>query len=168
MADPRTKPMDLQKKSRYTGGLWRGHDMDVTKRKTIEGWIDKASNQLMDAEIDAKSPDPLSDAIQAAQQCVELSVKSVLALEAEYPRAHEWPPESKALAGIALQIRQRQLLPKLQAQHVDQTVRLPRLLMLMNFWSQFYLVAKYGFETELLASAQELFDMEDAGLDTPR
>jgi len=35
---------------------------------------------------------------------------------------------------------------------------------LMNFWGQFYLPAKYGFEVGQLASAQELFQREDADL----
>ena len=34
----------------------------------------------------------------------------------------------------------------------------------MNFWGQFYLTAKYGFEAEYLASAQELFKAEEAQL----
>lgn len=68
--------------------------MNRETRKTIEGWIDKASNHLSTARDCAKSPYRSSEAIQAAQECVELSVKSVLSLlEVRYARAHEWPAD---------------------------------------------------------------------------
>ena len=134
------------------------------QRKTIEGWIDKAGNHLQTAREHAKSYRH-SEAVQAAQECIELSVKSVLSLlGVEYPLAHHWPAEKKPFEGIGRQIIQRQLLEKLAAQHLDHSVPLPRLLLLMNFWGRFYLTAKYGFEAEQLASAQDLFRLEDANL----
>jgi len=135
------------------------------QRKTIEDWIDKAFNHLQTAREHAKSGYRYSEAVQAAQECVELSVKSVLSLlDVKYPPAHHWPAEKKPFEGIAQQIIQRQLLEKLAAQHLNHSVPLPRLLLLMNFWGQFYLTAKYGFEVEQLASAQDLFRLEDANL----
>jgi HEPN domain-containing protein len=138
--------------------------MRETQRKTIEGWIDKASNQLQAAQEHAKSYH-CSEAVQAAQECIELSVKSVLSLlRVDYPPAHEWAPEKKPFALIARQISERRLLEKLAGQYLNHIVPLPRLLLLMNFWGQFYLAAKYGFEAEQLASAQDLFRLEDAKL----
>lgn len=138
--------------------------MNKTRRKTIEGWIDKASNQLLAAREHLKSF-RYSEAIEAAQECVELSVKSILSLlDIKYSRSHEWAPNKKEFAGIAQQIQERQLLDKLAKQYLDQTIRLPRLLFLMNFWAQFYITAKYGFEAEHLASAHELFNKEEAEL----
>jgi HEPN domain-containing protein len=135
------------------------------QRKTIEGWIDKASNHLQTAREHAKSGYRFSEAVQAAQECIELSVKSVLSLlEVKYPPAHQWSPEKKPFEEIAQQIVQRQLLEKLAAQHLSHNVPLPRLLLLMKFWGHFYLPAKYGFEVEQLASAQDLFRSEDANL----
>jgi HEPN domain-containing protein len=135
------------------------------QRKTIEGWIDKAFNHLQTAREHAKSGYRHSEAVQAAQECIELSVKSVLSLlGVNYPPAHQWSPESKPFEGIAQQIIQRQLLEKLAAQHLNHNVPLPRLLLLMNFWGHFYLPAKYGFEVAQLASAQDLFRLEDATL----
>jgi HEPN domain-containing protein len=56
-----------------------------TERKTIEGWIDKAYNHLQTARDHANSH-RCSEAVEAAQECIELSVKSVLALlGVEYP-----------------------------------------------------------------------------------
>ncbi len=139
--------------------------MNKTKRKTIEGWIDKASNQCDAAREHFKSFVRWSEAIQAAQQCVELSVKSILSLlDVHYSRSHEWAPDKKEFAAIADQIQQHHLLERLVDQHLEYTVRLPRLLFLLNFWAQFYITAKYGFEAEQLASAQDLFQREEAEL----
>ena len=139
--------------------------MNDTQRKTIEGWIDKASNQLQAAKEHSKSFHRCSEAIEAAQECVELSVKSVLSLlRVEYPPAHEWAPDKKSFAAIARQIEERQLLEKLASQCLNHSIPLPRLLLLMNFWGQFYLASKYGFEAEHLSSAQDLFKPEEAKL----
>ena len=139
--------------------------MNDTQRKTIEGWIDKASNQLQAARENLKSFYRCSEAIQAAQQCIELSVKSILSLlRVKYPRAHEWAADKEPFAAIARQIEERGLLEKLASQHLAHSVPLPRLLLLMNFWGQFYLTAKYGFEAEYLASAHALFKHEEATL----
>lgn len=139
--------------------------MNMTKRKTIEGWIDKAFNQLNVAKEQVKSGGGYSEAIQAAQQCVELCVKSILSLlDIHYSRSHEWAPDKKEFAAIAEQILQRGLLERLANQYLEDTIRLPRLLFLLNFWAQFYITAKYGFEAEHLAPAQALFEREEAGL----
>ncbi len=138
--------------------------MDETQRKTIEGWIDKASNQLQVARELLQSSYRSSEAIQAAQQCVELSVKSILSLlRVKYPKAHEWAADKEPFATIR-QIQERKLLEKLASQHLEYTIPLPRLLLLMSFWGQFYLISKYGFEAEYLASAQDLFKPEEAKL----
>lgn len=139
--------------------------MDDTQRKTVEGWIEKASNQLQVARELLQSSYRNSEAIQAAQECVELSVKSILSLlRVKYPKAHEWAADKEPFAIIARQIQERKLLEKLASQHLEHTIPLPRLLLLMSFWGQFYLISKYGFEAEYLASAQELFKPEEAKL----
>lgn len=106
------------------------------KRKTIEGWIDKAFNQLNVAKEQVKSGVGYFEAIQAAQQCVELSVKSILSLlDIHYSRSHEWAPDKKEFAAIAEQTLQRGLLERLANQYLES-------LFLLNFWAQFYITAK--------------------------
>jgi HEPN domain-containing protein len=137
--------------------------MNDSERKTIEGRIEKAANHLQAAKGHGASRYRSSEAVEAAQECVELSVKAVLSLLAvEYPPAHEWPAETKAFSEIARRLRERKLLEKLEEQGMSYSVPLPRLLMLLNFWARFYLTAKYGFETEQLAAAQDLFRSEDS------
>jgi len=139
--------------------------MNKTKRKTIEGWIDKARNQLSAAKEHGERGGQYSEAIQAAQQCVELSVKSILSLlGVQYSQSHEWAPNKKEFSAIAEQIKRRGLLERLQDQNLHYTLRISRLLFLLNFWAQFYITAKYGFEAEHLASAQDLFEREEADL----
>jgi hypothetical protein len=105
----------------------------------------------------------VSDAIQASQVCVELSVKSILTmLDVPFPPSHGW--NRQQLAEIAKHIEERGLLDRLSSQHLEFVVPLPRLLFRANFWSQFYLEAKYGMEAGYLAPAQQLFEQEDAEL----
>jgi len=137
--------------------------VDTRKRRMIEGWIDKAGNQLQTAKDHLKSYYRYSESIEASQECIELSVKSVLSiLEIEYPPTHGWNKEE--FSRIARQIQKRQLLDRLKAQGLYYSSRLPRLLLLANFWAQFYLPAKYGFESGYLAPPQDLFTKQEAEL----
>jgi len=85
-------------------------------------------------------------------------------LEIRYPKAHEWPPWDDRFRDIARQIHEASLLEQLASQDLASVVPLPRLLLLMNLWGRLYLPAKYGFEAEHLASAQEIFKQEEATL----
>jgi len=135
--------------------------MNKSKRKTVEGWVDQAGRQLRVAENQSESYRG-SEAIQAAQQCVELSVKSVLfLLGIEYKRKHEW--DWVEFEDIAKQIQKRQLLDKLKEQNLYHCLRLPRFLILASLWGHFYLPTKYGLP-EYLASAQDLFEKQEAEL----
>jgi len=136
-----------------------------SQRKMIEGWIDKASNQLQAAKDHSKSIYRYSEAIEAAQECIELSVKSVLSLlEIKFSPSHGWEQDKKQFADIAAQVQEKQLMERLAAQYLDHIINLPRLLFLANFWAQFYITAKYGFEAGHLAPAKDLFKKEDADL----
>ncbi len=139
--------------------------MNKAKRTMIEGWIDKASNQLQAAREHLKSYTQCSEVIQAAQECVELSVKSVFSLLGiAFSPSHGWAQDKKQFATIAEQIQKRHLIDNLTAQYLNHTVNLPRLLFLMNFWAQFYNTAKYGFEVGDLAPAKDLFVKGEAEL----
>jgi HEPN domain-containing protein len=135
--------------------------MDKSKRKVLEGWVEKASTHLQTAKDHLKGGVHYSDAVQACQVCVELSVKAILAfLDVEFSKAHGWDKEK--LAKIAEQIQKRKVLDKLAEQFVH--IQLPRLIFLANFWDQFYLQAKYGMEAGYLASAQDLLNRDEADI----
>ena len=87
--------------------------MAKTKRKMVEGWIEKASNQLQAAKEHSKSSYRYSEAIEAAQECIELSVKSILSLlGVNFPPSHGWEQDKKQFADIAAQIQGKQLILK--------------------------------------------------------
>jgi HEPN domain-containing protein len=133
--------------------------MDEGKRRLAEAWVEKASTHLQTAVGFRKTGVNYSDAVQAAQVCVELSVKAILAyLEVDFPKTHGWDKEK--LSRIAEQLQKRTTLDKLSVQHIN--IQLPRLLFLANFWDQFYLQSKYGMEAGYLASAQDLFGRVEA------
>lgn len=136
--------------------------MKKPERKTIEGWIDKAGHQLQSARDHLTSYYRSSEAIEAAQECVELSVKSILfLLGIEYKLKHRW--EWEEFENIAKQLKEGQLIDKLGEESLYHCSRLPRLLLLANLWGHFYLPAKYGF-AGYLASAQDLFEKQEAEL----
>lgn len=133
--------------------------MDEHKRKMVEGWIDKASNHL---QVAKKSFDSFnySESIEASQECIELSVKSILSLlNIDHSKTHGWTKDQ--FLKIAKQIKEKKILTKLKKLYLDH-IKLPRLLLLNNFWAQFYIHAKYGIEAEHLAPPQELFNKKDA------
>lgn len=126
-----------------------------------EGWIEKARNQLQTAQDHLKSY-MLSECVQASQQCTELSVKSILLfLGMEYGSTHSL--DQQQLTRVAKQMEDRGVLEKLSGHSLGH-IRLPRLLFLSNFWAQFYLIAKYGFQSGYLAPAKDLFDRAEAAL----
>ena len=133
------------------------------QRKTIEGWIDRLpiifrlreNTRSRIATLRPSRP-PRNASNSPSNRFCSYWVSSI--------RRRTWPGEKKPFEGIAQQISQRQLLENLAAQNLNHSVPLPRLLLLMNFWGQFYLTAKYGFGVEQLAPAQELFRLEDATL----
>jgi HEPN domain-containing protein len=63
--------------------------MDKKKKKIIEGWMDKDANQLERARDHLNAQMQFSECVQACQQCIELSIKSVLsALDIQYSRGN--------------------------------------------------------------------------------
>ena len=143
----------------------RDNEMTDNKRRMAEGWIEKASNQLQVAKEHSKSSIQYSEAIQAAQECIELSVKSILSLlDITFSPSHGWEQDKKQFVTIAEQIQEKQIIDKLTAQYLNHIVNLPRFLFLVNFWAQFYTTAKYGFEAGYLAPAKDLFKKEEAEL----
>ena len=64
---------------------------------------------------------------------------------------------------IANEMRSKHILEKL-AEHGNLSLALPRSLFLVNFWAEFYLIAKYGIQDGYLASAEDLLKDKEAKL----
>ena len=139
--------------------------MNKRKKQMIEGWLDKASTQRQVARNHQKAYSQVSEAIERAQECIELSVKSITSmLGIKYLRVHGLDTRKKDFAEVAAQIERRQLPDRLEEVGLANSVRLGRLLFLLSFWAQFYEVAKYGIESGNLGSAKDIFDKEEADL----
>jgi HEPN domain-containing protein len=136
--------------------------METNSRELVRGWVNTATTELNAARGYLNRYEPVA-AVMAAQVCVELSVKAVLVmLDIPFKKVHGWTEEQ--VGEMAKVINGRRLPERLKEHHLAGVVRLPRLLHRAGFWSEFYLRAKYGFETGHLAPAQELFEQEDAEL----
>ena len=76
----------------------------------LEGWIDKASKHLQIAKQHSESIYNCSETIEAAQECLELSGKSILSLfNIKFSHNHGWAQDKKQFAEIATQIQKRQI-----------------------------------------------------------
>jgi HEPN domain-containing protein len=138
--------------------------LNKQKRNLIEGWLQKAFNQLHTAREHLKFACRPSESIQAAQECIELSVKAILSiLNIQYSKKHGWEINKEEFEKIAKQISDANILEKLANENLSH-IKLPRLIMLMNFWSQLYLPSKYGYSPNDLAPAKDLFDLKEAKL----
>lgn len=138
--------------------------MNKPKRNLIEGWLQKAFNQLHTAREHLKYACRPSEAIQAAQECIELSVKAILSiLNIQFSKKHGWEVDKEEFEKIAKQISDRNILEKLSNENLSH-IRLPRLIMLTNFWSQLYIPSKYGYSANDLAPAKDLFDGKEGKL----
>jgi len=139
--------------------------MDDNKLKTIDGWIKKASNKLNAARDLIKTGTQYSEVIQASQESIEFSVKSVLSLlEIDFSPKHGWDLNSNQLTEMIKKIHSKNINKLLANKYLENVVRLPRLLFLINFWSQFYIASKYGISKEYFASAEELFEKAESEL----
>lgn len=136
------------------------YHMDQNLRRKLDGWKDKAQKQLRIADECLKRHE-YSESVQASQESIELSIKTILSLLAiEFPTSHEWKSEGKQFENIAIQIKEGKTVERLKEASLY-NVRLPRLLFIFNFWGQFNTVAKYGYEKGDLASARDLFIFDD-------
>jgi hypothetical protein len=135
--------------------------MELYKRKMAEQWINQAQRQVQTAQVHL-SQCRYPESVQSSQQCCELSLKAIFAfLEIGYPREHGLSRQE--LARIANELRNRNLLEKL-VDRGNLNLDLPRLLFLVNFWAEFYLIAKYGIQDGYLASAEDLLKDKEAKL----
>ena len=146
--------------------LKRDFTMTEEDKQYIDDNIQQACRKLSSAKENLNSRKYV-DAIQSSQFCIELSVKSILMLlEITFPKAHQWDFDKKPFTCIAQQIKKKKIISKLNEKNLIYSIPLPRFLFIMNFWGRFYLVAKYGFEEEFLASAERLLGQDEAEMAT--
>lgn len=126
----------------------------MTKEEQAQGWLRSASNLRRQADT-LKSYAP-AESVALSQRSIELSVKSMFTiLDVTYYEGRKEHKFSEKLFGNLMS----QFPPDLE---YDRS-RLPRLLLLEQFWAEFRSVAHYGFET-LRVPQGKLFETAEAEL----
>ncbi len=139
--------------------------MNNNRLKIIDGWIEKAYNHIQSARENSKSYYKYSETIELSQECIELSVKSILLIfDINFPKKHGWEQNTKEFNNIVDQIQKKQLKGKLEEANLNYLIPLPRFIFLLNFWAKFYSIAKYGYSNGFFSSARDLFKKEEAEL----
>lgn len=124
--------------------------MDKKSMDMATSYLNRAKNKIDEAEKRLESWN-YSESISASQECIELSMKSIfLVLQCDYPKRHEFKEEE-------FEIVLKNVPEKLNY------LSLPKVYLYSKFWSNFYTIAKYGFET-LGVGADKLFEKEEAEL----
>ena len=122
----------------------------MTRSDQAQDFLERASNKQKEAKRQLEQYN-YAESISASQECIELSIKAgYLILGAEFSKTHELK-ETEFMKII-------QKIPE----HLE-FCNFPRLYLLSKFWSDFYLVAKYGLE-HLRVGPKRLFKDKEANL----
>ena len=116
-----------------------------------ESYIRRASNKLDDAKAQLKKFN-YAESVSASQESTEFSVKTLfLSLDVPFPPKHK-----------IKEMKFKEAMQKLTPMETN-IYSFPKVLLMARFWSEFYEVAKYGFE-ELGIGSDKLFGKAEAQL----
>ena len=117
-----------------------------------ESWLRRANNKLEDARNQLKEKYNYSESISASQECIELTIKAIFSMVGiKFAKDHKIKEEEF-----------KTLLDKIP-QELKNIYNYPRIYLLSEFWSYFYLTAKYGLE-KLKIGSDKLFTDKEANL----
>jgi len=126
----------------------------MTKEEQAQGWLNSASSLRWEA--DRQKTHAPAESVAASQRSIELSLKSMFTiLGVTYYERHKEHRISENVFG--------NLMKQFPVGLEDDHSRLPRLLLLEQFWAEFRSVAHYGFET-LRVPQSKLFERAEAEL----
>jgi HEPN domain-containing protein len=131
---------------------------DEKSMSLAESFLKRAYNKLSEARGHLEMFH-YAESVSSSQECIELSVKTIfLLLHGGLPRKHEFSEEEF-----------ENVLRKIPSEYYKSHeyfcgyVDLCKVYLYSKFWSQFYTVAKYGFD-RLGVGADKLFGREEAEL----
>lgn len=123
----------------------------MTKLGQAQSWLQRANNKLDEARSQSKKFN-YSESVSASQECIELSIKAIFSItEIEFAKEH------KIKEGEF-----KKLLEKIP-NDLKNIYNYPRIFLLSEFWSYFYITAKYGLE-KLKIGSDKLFTNKEANL----
>ena len=116
-----------------------------------DSWLMKGRRRLQEAEIYLKQ-DRYSESVSASQECIEFSVKAIFSFfNVEFTKEHKIREQ-----------KFKEVYNKIP-QECKEKYNYPRIYLLSNFWSEFYIEAKYGFEI-LKIGSDKIFEKGEADL----
>ena len=117
-----------------------------------ESWLNRADDKVKEAEVQLNQKYNYSVSVSASQECIELSIKAVFSIAGvEFTKEHKIKEEEF-----------KKLLDKIP-QDLNNIYNYPRIYLLSEFWSYFYITAKYGLE-KLKIGSDKIFKKEEADL----
>ncbi len=122
----------------------------MSKLEQSQSYLRRAYNKLDEAKSQLQKFN-YAESVSSSQECIELSIKAAfLILGEDFPKTHEFKEQDfiKLLSRIPKEL---------------QFYNFPRLYLLSEFWSKFYIVAKYGLE-KFEIGADKLFKDKEANL----
>jgi len=127
----------------------------VTKKSDFgqaESWLNRADHKVKEAEVQLNQKYNYSVSVSASQECIELSIKAVFSIAGvEFTKEHKIKEEEF-----------KNLLDRIP-QNLNNIYNYPRIYLLSEFWSYFYITAKYGLE-KLKIGSDKIFKKEEADL----
>jgi len=159
-------PNTLVTKLKCKGKAWSFADFcsgemqgsQTMKQETLaESYIRRAGNKLNEAKDQLKKFN-YAESVSASQESTEFSVKALfLSLDVPFPPKHR-----------IKEMKFKEAVQKLTPDEAN-SYNFPKVLLMARFWSEFYEVAKYGFEElgvgpdKLFAKAEAQVAIEHAG-----
>ena len=124
----------------------------MVKLEQAESWLRRANNKLDEARNQLQQKFNYPESVSASQECIELSIKAMFSvIGVEFTKEHQIKEEEF-----------KKLLEKIP-QDSKNIYNYPRIFLLSEFWSYFYITAKYGLET-LKIGSDNLFTDKEANL----
>lgn len=117
-----------------------------------ESWLRRANHKLEEAKVQLEQKYNYSESVSASQECIELSIKAIFSIAGvEFTKEHKIKEEEF-----------KNLIDKIP-QNLNNIYNYPRIYLLSEFWSYFYVTAKYGLE-KLKIGSDKIFKEEEADL----
>jgi HEPN domain-containing protein len=125
---------------------------NMSKFEQAESWLRRANNKLKEAKNQLTQRYNYPESVSASQECIELSIKAMFSVaEVKFTKIHNIKEEEF-----------KNLLDKIPP-NLKNIYNYPRIYLLSEFWSYFYITAKYGLE-ELKIGSDKLFKEKEAEL----
>lgn len=122
----------------------------MLKFEQAESWLKRANNKLDEAKNQLQQKFNYPESVSASQECIEFSIKALFSIaKIKFTKGHKIKEEEF-----------KNILDKIP-EMLKNIYNYPRIYLLSEFWSYFYITTKYGLE-ELKIGSDKLFTNKEA------